>query len=324
MSSPPQEQDGTSAASNDASHRRQSKRRPPPVPKKIVRGGVKGLHKRFKLTFPSIPTDPSKANKRGKYIDFDAAMKAVNDLRDRHEISVDFDYRADISSRLPSSVAPYRSATQQQQPDAGWRFFYDEEEYRTTGRPKLIMVQEDEQGSVMLDRGFAEMPKLAVFGRGTKAEDLPYPMTPVSNDVGSTRGMPLWEQPPPPEDEPAKMGKKVPGLRKEGRGGARDKIIECFEVKVVDEDVGKVYSPLRRWNEYKTTGDSGAFNSRLCAYYAVKKNLLPDQSASLKVLIEAARDHSDIATIKNECKAKKEKFSWFSVCTQLYDTCTTN
>jgi hypothetical protein len=280
-----------------------------------------GASNKFKALFPDVPLDPSVA-RRGKYIDFSSFVKSVNDHRDKHGSSVEADYREENMSKLPFAVAPTRNQSANQ-PNAAWHHFYDPEVFRSTGVINLIIVETDEQAETLRSRRFVEMPSRTVHGRHSSDSDLPHPLPPPSamptEAAPAVPVLPLHQQPPPPENEPPKLPLKVPELRKEGPGNNRDKLIECFEVKVVDEKNGCVYSPMRRWANFNTTSESGVYNSRLRGYYAVKKNLVPGET-KIAVLKKAASNHSEILAKKQELKDAKQKFSFFRVCLELYQS----
>mmetsp|Transcript_15582 Transcript_15582/g.33690 ORF Transcript_15582/g.33690 Transcript_15582/m.33690 type:complete len:226 (-) Transcript_15582:74-751(-) len=197
------------------------------------------------------------------------------------------------------------------QRNSAWHHFYDPMVLRNTGTVELVVVETQGQADIMRDRGYVEMPPRFVYSRHSSIEELPRPLALPSET-------PLHLQPPPPDTEPAAIPSKVPKLRKEGPGDNRDKLIECFEVKVVDEEEGTVYSPMRRWKELNTTAVSRAFSSRLRGYYAVKMNLLLGETR-LSELAKAASDHPDILAKKEHMKSSNQKFSFFEVCCDLYE-----
>jgi hypothetical protein len=257
--------------------------------------------------------------------DFDAVVKSLNDRRDKYDTSIDEDYRQDVLAKIPVAALSSLAGPQQPPgagPNASWRFFYDEEARRATGRADLLMVETEEQAEAMRSRGYTEMPSLGVYGRNTSLDDLPFPepAVPVAAAAAAPPVLPPHEQPPPPENEPPQMpmANKVPKLRRYGGGTDRDKYVECFEVKVVDEEEGKVWSPIRRWNKNAFAKDNGVFNSRLLAYYAVKKNL-PTADNNLGSLKTAARHHSEIVERKEQMKQEKKTFAWFDVCLELHN-----
>ena len=268
-----------------------------------------------------------KKKKRRDDMDFDALAKSFDDRRDKYGTSIAEDYREDILAKLPTSAYDGNEQAGSSGPTPAWRFVFDPRVLGRTGRPNLVMVETEAQLEELLSRGYVEIAAREVYGRNTSNDELPFPEGGNSSSStdsaaaaaaagGSTMAVPLLQRLPPPDDEPAKVPVSVPRLRKEGGGSLRDKLIECFEEKVVDEAGNAVWSPFRRWNKKDFSGDA-AFGSRVTAYYAAKKGLAVSGSDTIEKLKKAARTHSDILALKSQCESEGRSFAYFDVCLDL-------
>jgi hypothetical protein len=188
-------------------------------------------------------------------------------------------------------------------------------------------LEEEEHAEEMRSRGFAEVTERMIYGRNTNIGDLPHPVVPPSAQADAAAAaasatarpaLPLYQQHPPIN---LKVPSSIPTLRKGGPGDNRAKIVECFELKVVDEAENTVYSPMRLWRDFKD--DTGSFNSRCRAYYTIKKNIPMESSDrnNLSKLKSAASKHSSIKAKKAELG---KKFCFFDVCCDLYQSGGTN
>jgi len=149
---------------------------------------------RFYCFDMALNLDGKKSGSTASGTDFDAVVKSLNDRRAKCDTGVDEDYRQDakipaaallakipvaaLSAKIPVAALSALAGLQQPPgagPNTSWRFFYDEEARRATGRPGLLMVETEEQAEVMRSRGYTEMPCRGVHGRNTSLDDLPFP-----------------------------------------------------------------------------------------------------------------------------------------------------
>lgn len=159
----------------------------------------------------------------------------------------------------------------------------------------LISVPSNEAADLMAQQGYRK------FDQHTNYQTLAQvPVPPAAPPAAG--GRPAHLLPPPEGELESRLPPKMPKLYapKEGypQRSAADIIVECFEIKVIDEAAGRTWHPIRStWHpirmwpsmakERKRLGydDATNLNNRLKAYYAIKcgkysADELKDQSAA--------------------------------------------
>lgn len=151
----------------------------------------------------------------------------------------------------------------------------------------LVSVPSNEAADLMVEQGYRR------FDQHTSYQTLAQlPASPA--DPPAADGRPAHSLPPPDgeiESLPPKMPKLYAPKEGDPPRSVADVIVECFEIKVIDEAAGRAWHPIRMWpseaKERKRLGydDATNLNNRLKAYYAIKcgkysDHDLKDQSAA--------------------------------------------
>ena len=266
----------------------------------VIGKGVRAGAKRFRQCFPSV----NSKKKKGWKAQPDVGYSLCNDLRKHHNEPIDQDVRIDnaLSHRATAnaramgindraaSAAPTAPAT-----PFPVVFLYKPSEilaadaagYPSSLPIKLVSVPSNEAADRMVEQGYRR------FDQHTTYQTLAQlPASPADAPAADGRQAHLL---PPPGGEIVSLPPKMPKLYapKEGdpQKSVADIIVECFEIKVIDEAAGRTWHPIRMWpseaRERKRLGydDATNLNNRLKAYYAIKcgkysTDELKDQSAS--------------------------------------------
>eukprot|EP00586_Coscinodiscus_wailesii_P008846 CAMPEP_0172521676 /NCGR_PEP_ID=MMETSP1066-20121228/292718_1 /TAXON_ID=671091 /ORGANISM="Coscinodiscus wailesii, Strain CCMP2513" /LENGTH=176 /DNA_ID=CAMNT_0013304623 /DNA_START=589 /DNA_END=1119 /DNA_ORIENTATION=+ len=102
------------------------------------------------------------------------------------------------------------------------------------------------------------------------------------------------------------------------------KIVTAFEERVVDVEMGVVYSPLRLWNSSerrKVNLKDSNFTVRCICYYAIRKvleNYDPDEiNYTITKLRRIALDATNMK--RSDIAALGKQFYWFNECVSIYN-----
>ena len=159
--------------------------------------------------------------------------------------------------------------------------------YPSSQPKKLVSVPSNEAADRMVEQGYRRFDQYTTYQ--TLAQ---LPASPPDPPAADGRQAHLL---PPPGGEIESLPPKMPKLYAPKEGdpprSVADAIVECFEIKVIDEAAGCTWHPIRMWpseaKERKRLGydDATNLNNRLKAYYAVKcgkysADELKDQSAA--------------------------------------------
>ena len=211
-------------------------------------------------SLPRINLKLSQKKSNKNPFDFDALMKEVNDLRDKHGTSKKEDCRADVLSRVPASLLRDTNADGTANPPGpNWAVFMDKNNIAAG----IIYAETEAEANEFRRRGFHEFKEKRVFHRGAVRSSFPWPAEPAPAAAAAAAAMPLPDDDddnvmPLPDDDELELHERpppegtitpydyIPEIRKNGGGSEREKWIECFEEKVVCERLKCVYSPTRR------------------------------------------------------------------------------
>ena len=261
--------------------------------------------------------------KKNNTFDFDAMVKDVNNLRDRHGTSKMEDYREDALKRIPKHLLRDPSDSgggTNEGPVLGWFAFFD-----PSNPVRLIYAKTAAQAEELRQKNYHEFTEGLCYN-DPSASFPPAGDLPAAAAATAGTAAPVAEDPEPPplheQEPPAALWQPngyVPKIRKEGDGSNRAKYIEYFEEKVVCEETEQVYSPMRRWDKSKFSKDS-TFNSRLLQYYVAKNDLrIPGGKDSLDNIKKVGRAHAKDKYGGEEKFTRGGQLSYFEICLSLYE-----
>ena len=250
----------------------------------VIEKGVRAGAKRFRLCFPGV----NSKKKKGWKAQPDVGYSLCNDLRKRHNESVARDVRLDnaLAHRATAnaramgindeatSAAPTAPAA-----SLPTIFLYKPSEilaadaagYPSSQPIKLVSVPSNEAADLMVEQGYRRFDQYTTYQ--TLAQ---LPASPAV-DPPTADGRPAHLLPPPDgeiESLPPKMPKLYAPKEGDPPRSVADVIVECFEIKVIDEAAGRTWHPIRMWpseaKKRKRLGYDDATNlNRLKAHCAI-------------------------------------------------------
>ena len=246
--------------------------------------GVRAAAKRFRQCFPGVQNK----KKKGWKAKPDVGYTLCNDLRKRHNESIDRDERVAnaLSHRATANemeMATDASAAVAAAPaDTAIRLFKPSEilaadaaGYPSSQPTGLITVLSDEAAEYFMRQGYRK------FDLHTTYQTIPQlPASPAPPAPGA--GGPVYLL-PPPEGEVNALPQMMPKLYEpkdgEPQRSVADIVVESFEIKVIDEAAKCVWHPICMWPTkakdrkklgYDHATAAAGLNNRLKAYYAIK------------------------------------------------------
>ena len=254
-----------------------------------------------------------------------SATKACNELRSRFGEALPHDKRVHnaLSLNAAANARAMEGAAASSGGDRigpGSFFLYDPAELNKAASGGfsdalsrvLVVVNTRAAADQLVLRGFVLFTTLNQYDTETTGfSNLPFPTAQPSAERAAE--IPL-HQVAPPQGAVEALPTRMPPLHT-GDASTMEKVIECFEVKVVDEESNCIWHPIRMWSqnskERKNLGyrDGSNLNNRLAAYYAIKCG---------KTEVSALQGMSFSKLVQTGRTSKDGNGTFFDACIALY------